>query len=441
MKYSKYAPVALLLWGVVVAGFLMGAEAADRKWPPYRSVATTKAELVNLWRSARGRIDEPYVKTGQRRTVVIHRRDAMAPGMTMISGVGPAGSLFVKLVDAEGQALHAWDIDWFRLWPDARHVPDNLKPKQRPGTGIHGMLLSANGDLTFNFDGLGLMQLDICGRPKWRLPRLTSHSLYRDAAGDFWTFDFVERKQPLPDRPNLGPPFFEFTVLKVSPQGRVLREIPVTDLLLRNGYQGMLYESAVSGDTRMNGDTLHLNSVELFPANLKSGLFKAGDVMMSFRNTNSIVVFDPGTLKVRKVIFGPFVRQHDPHFVDGSTITVFDNNNVGAGAPRASSRVVAYSVSDGTSKVLFEGTPAHPFYTYSLGKQYTLANGDLLLTEAQSGRVLEVSPGGEVVWEYFNHVKPGILAQVSDAQRITPAYMSADRLKALAANCPRKAGV
>jgi hypothetical protein len=439
VKDSRLLSLALLLWGVAVFAYLFGTVSAARNWFPFPAIQQSVGLAKKLARGALGRVDPPYVKTKERRTAVLHGAGQVAPGLTLISGVGPDRSLFIKLIDVQGRVHHAWDADWFRLWPNPRHVPQKQRPKSRPGSDVHGMLLSGNGDLTFNYDGLGLIQLDVCGRPKWRLPRLTGHSLFRDEHGDLWTFDYVIRTKPDPAQPNRGPRYFEYRILKVSPQGQVLQEIPVDDLFIRNGYRGLLYLNVNEQDndsTATSGDTLHLNSIEVFPSTMKSSVFHPDDVMVSMRNINAIVVFDPRTLVIRKLIIGRFVRQHDAHFADGSTITLFDNNNLGEPPDRASSRVLAYSVADDSERVLFEGTKAHPFYSYIMGKQYTLANGDLLVTEAVAGRALEINPKGEVVWEYFNQAGPGKLASLSDAQRIAPSLMDDARLKALAASCP-----
>lgn len=439
MKLWRHLPIALLVWGVAVMAFGYGLAAATYRWFPYPQMMETKSLAATVVSNALGRAHLPYVASGERRTVIRHAGMTPSPGLTLISGVGPKGMLFAKLVDFDGRTVHAWDLDWFRLWSDARHVPDHDRPKQRPGTEVHGMLLSAEGELTFNYEELGTMRVDICGRPKWRLPRITSHSLTEDDEGNIWTIEHIVRTTPDPRLPNLGPPFVDYNILKLSPQGQVLRAIPLSTVLIRSGYRGLLYMDVnqdANDFTKTWGDTLHLNSVEIFPAHLKSDYFRKGDILVSIRNLNGLVVIDPETLLVRKLVIGRFVRQHDPRFLDGSTITVFDNNNVGASPDKASSRLVAYSVKDDTERVLFEGTPAHPFYTYMMGKQRRLANGDFLLTEAVGGRILEVSAGGEPVWEFYNHAGPGLLGLVTGAQRIAPDFLSFERLKALAAQCP-----
>jgi hypothetical protein len=116
----------------------------------------------------------------------------------------------------------------------------------------------------------------------------------------------------------------------------------------------------------------------------------------------------------------------DNHFVD----------NKDKDLSKVSSRILSYSLKDGSTHVLFEGTPAHPFYSRTMGKHERLANGDLLMADTLNGRVLEVTPQGDVVWEYFNHTgRENTLALVTQADRIQPSYLSAAKLKELTLKC------
>ncbi len=426
-----------MIWGLMVAPFVYGYAVGRFETFPFAAMNHAWEQFKAVKESLTGKLPDYYIPTSQRRTAVLHQPGRVAPGMTLLTGVGPKGVLFAKLVDADGRLEHYWDLDWFRMWPDARHVPADRLPKQRPGADIHGIVLSPNGDLTFNFGSLAMVQVDVCDRIKWRLPRLTHHAMDQDASGNFWTLDLVLHDKPAPGLPNYQPPFEDDGVLEVSPDGRVLRRFSVFDLLRENGLQGLLYMSSIdNASTTATGDTLHVNDVDVFPASMQPGLFKPGDVMVSLRNINVVFVFDPATRKIKQLVAGHFIRQHDTDFLDGSTISVFDNNNVGLPQAEASSRIVQYSFKTGQDAVLFQGSKAVPFYSYFMGKQQRLDNGDLLLTEATQGHALEVNAKGEPVWEYFNQLGGGNLGVIEEAMRIPPTTLSAQTLQRLAAKCP-----
>ena len=123
-------------------------------------------------------------------------------------------------------------------------------------------------------------------------------------------------------------------MVQISPQGELLQTISLMKLLKDNGYDGLMNLSTLIGrEPRVSGDVYHLNDVEVFPRSLPEGVFKHGDVMVSLRNINTVLVFDPKALKIRFVSTGQFVRQHDPDFIDGNRFSVYDNNLVAPPPP------------------------------------------------------------------------------------------------------------
>jgi hypothetical protein len=356
--------------------------------------------------------------------VIVHRPEAFSEGLTLVSGLTKDGNLEVKVITREGEALHRWHIDWFDgFWPDPHHIPKEKLPRTRPATHIHGMALLKNGDLVFNLDNLGLARVGLCGNVVWRLPYQTHHSLEMDETGNFWAAGEKWIKKRSPAMPHYRPPFWEFTVLEVTPGGEILREISISALLIKSGLQGLLYMTPKENWwTEESDDTLHLNDVEVFPSYLQPGVFEKGDVMISLRNINAVMVFNPDTLKVKYLSVGKAVHQHDPDFVDGDTISIFDNN-VAPEFRRPQSRIVTMSTKDDQVRVVYSGSDKRPFYTDIMGKHQWLPKGNVLITESMKGRAFEINREGELVWEYFNLVDKGLLALVSEAQRL-PSFFT-----------------
>jgi hypothetical protein len=115
--------------------------------------------------------------------------------------------------------------------------------------------------------------------------------------------------------------------------------------------------------TSVSGDTLHLNDIEPFPSTLQPGLFSPGDLLISLRNIHTVFVFTVATRKIKHVWTGEFVRQHDPDFLDGNTISVFDNNNIDSEAGGQQSRILLLSAASGERTVYFAGSDDAPFYS------------------------------------------------------------------------------
>lgn len=360
----------------------------------------------------------------------LHSADTVAPGSVLVSGISEDNELMAKIVDNQGKVIHQWAIDWFKLWPNPEHLNEKIRPKEKPGSHIQGIVFMPDGDLVFNFEHLGLMRLSFCGEVVWRLPYRTHHSVHLDESGNLWVGGQIDHDEPLTELPNHNAPFIEPTVLEVSSAGRILTEISVFDLLIENGLQGLLYMSTTNNwGTSVSGDTLHLNDVESFPSTFKNGEFERGDILISLRNINTILVFNKNTRKIKYINIGSFIRQHDPDFVDGNTISVFDNNNLSspstssfAGETGLSSRIVVLNVLENRTSVFFEGSKDNPFFTNIMGKHQWLPNGNALISESRSGRAFEITSEGDVVWEYYNVVQEDVLGLIDEVQRLPPQF-------------------
>jgi hypothetical protein len=369
-----------------------------------------------------------YRHTDRTETVMVHRPNAFSEGLTLVSGLTKEGNTEVKVLTPDGEALHRWRIDWFDgFWPDPHHIPEEDLPRSRPASYIHGMALLNNGDVIFNLDLLGMARVGLCGNVIWRLPYQTHHALHVDETGNIWVAGQKRIKERSPDLPGYQPPFVEFTVLKVTPGGDILREISIFDVLIKNKLHGLLYMSPKDSwkdawSMEVSGDTLHLNDVEIFPSYLQPGVFEAGDIMISLRNISAVMVFNPDTLHIKYLSIGKVVRQHDPHFVDGERISIFDNNNVASESEGPQSRIVVVSAPHDQMQVMYSGSGEQPFYTAIMGKHQWLPNGNILITESLKGRAFEVDPEGKLVWEYFNVVDKGRLALLTEAHRLPPFF-------------------
>lgn len=349
---------------------------------------------------------------------------AVQPGLTLLTAVGRDARLEARVVELDGSVVQHWSLDWFETWPDAEHVPDIFMPKQTPGTNIHGAAVMDNGDLVFNFEYQGLVRMDVCGEVVWRLPYLTHHSVFVDEeSGHLWVSGKRFHEEPVARLPNHRPPFAEPTVLEISPNGDILREISVFEILSNNDMEGLLqlkdFSEILKEKGTTTGDTLHLNDVEVFPSHLSADQFKPGDVMISLRNIHTVLVFDPESLEVTFVKTGDVIGQHDPDFIDGSTISVFDNHVTSEADALRQSRVMMLTAPEGEAEVYYEGTESQPFYTEVMGKHQWLENGNLLLTEATKGRAFEVDTQGKIVWQLVNLVdEEDWVGELSEAQRL-----------------------
>jgi hypothetical protein len=418
----------LFLVSACFLAFLYGVVASRYQLFPYPVLA----QAVAAARSIGSEPFRPYA-TPLRPADLVRDERAASPGLTLLTLLGPNKEMLIRIVDLEGTTVHEWRVDWFEIWPDHDHLdpqgqpgPQSLPgetPQSRPGTHIHGADLLDNGDVVFNFEHLGLVRLDACGGVVWRLPYRTHHSLEVDAAGDIWASGQINHYQTPPPLPNHQAPVVQYTVLHISPDGHIIDEIPVDAILRENDRFGLLYMSSLANRrVEVRGDTLHLNDVEPVPTGMTPGLFRPGDVMISLRNINTVLVFEQATRKIKYLDVGRFVRQHDPDFIDGNTISVFDNNNLDGDDGPPHSRIWRIGVDTGEAEIFYAGDHDRGFFTDIMGKHQWLPNGDLLLTESARGRAFELDPSRRIVWEYVNFLPDGRAGLLEEAKRLDPRF-------------------
>lgn len=124
-----------------------------------------------------------------------------------------------------------------------------------------------------------------------------------------------------------------------------------------------------------------------------AGLGLAGDVLVSIRNFDLIADVDPRRRRVRWTWgVGILDRQHDPSVMPNGHVLLFDNR-----PSTGQSRVVEMSPPSGRI-VWSQGG----FFSNTQGACQALPNGNVLIVESRTGRALEVTRTGEVVWEFYN---------------------------------------
>ena len=177
-------------------------------------------------------------------------------------------------------------------------------------------------------------------------------------------------------------------------------------------------------------DVLHTNDVEILSRDDAPAfpLFEAGDALVSFRNLNLLIVFDPESGVVKWSQTGPWLRQHDPDFLPDGRILVFDNRDDGAESRLlGGSRLLAVDPVTREVETIYEGTPEEPFFTSGRGEADVLDNGNFLVTETGAGRVFEVTPDGAIVWSFIHRYDADRVLYVNAASRYPESFGDFDR--------------
>lgn len=305
--------------------------------------------------------------------------DAITPGFTLIAGLSKdqdRSAFDVSLYDEEGQRRHVWPVDYARL------DPEGLKPLN---VMLHGMEVFEDGSIAVTFDaGNAIARLDACGEPIWSRNGGYHHSIHRDETGGLWVWR-------------------ENTITRLDEEtGEETYALNLEDgIMRRDGEEdgAIAVRSFIGGeeqDLSYTGDPFHANDVEPLSIGMAEAFpgFEAGDLLISLREINLVAVVDPESGALKWWQHGPWLKQHDPDFQPDGTITVYDN-----GSGTGTSKIRRIDPETRETRTIMAGSDSFPFYSWQRGKHQVLESGNLLVTEAQHGRVFEVTPTGATVWE------------------------------------------
>lgn len=422
MRPSHFAKVFFVL-SVALIAFLLGFATRWHGWFPNEVLEEASDQATTLSKYWSGRpvplADRVYDRSGAR-TLDSNR---VQPGLTAITSTWQTNDTWsagVKLIDHTGQTVHHWPIDKEALFPDSL----DLRWAYPEVRALHGTYVFPNGDLLVNLSRVGTVRLDPCGRVQWHSTEGNHHSIARAKDGSFWIPGTSQRPRQTsaayPDGyPGLDEPVWGEELLHIDEDGELLQKINVLDVLYANGlerYTVKANQPEAGTDGPATEDLLHLNDVEpLSPAMADEyPLFDAGDLVISLREPHLVFVLDPDTEETKWHASAPYIQQHDPDFIGDGWIGVFDNNEdfTERGKMLGGSRIVALQPHTDSMEVRFPTASSEPFYTDVRGKWQGLQNGNMLLTEAQAGRVAEVDPQGRTVWEWVQPSYNGSLVPV-----------------------------
>lgn len=311
--------------------------------------------------------------------VVRHERGRAWPGVNLYSSETEPGAF---LLDMEGEILLYLEDSRRRArpWKLIEAVPPD-----------RFAALAADGEI---------LLVDRRGRILWERRRTFHHDFEVEADGTLWAIDRRVRRVPQLSRLK---PVRDDHLVAISAEGRLELEVSSVELLLGEPELLAVAESQRRPALDLEVDVFHTNTITPLPYDVvRDGrvLFEAGDLLTCWRNLDTVAVVDPRgpDRKPRLRWFwgpGEIEWPHHPTLVEGGNLLIFDN-----GTFRGWSRVIELDPVSGEIVWEYRGDPPESFFTSSRGSAQRLPNGNTLITDSMSGRVFEVTPGGEIVWEF-----------------------------------------
>lgn len=354
-------------------------------------------------------------------SVTAYDKDKTQPGYNFFtSGHGPEA----VLVDMEGKVIHRWRKTFDEIWPD---YPISVEGRGNTEYWRRAHLFP-NGDVIAMHEGLGLLKLDKDSNVLWAHPYRVHHDFDFRPNGDILV---LTREAHIVPRINEKTPIMEDFITLLDPEGNEKGSMSLLECFEKSGPEHSWTEAArvfwEKEKTRktawFQADIFHTNSLEIIdrPAQGRGYRFNPGDVLLSFCHLDMIAVVELVEGTVTWSMTGRSALQHDPHLLPDDSIVFFDNH-----WKPLNSRATAIDPATGVVQWSFSGTEGDTLYSTSCGTVDPLANGSFLITESDQGRALEVTPEGEVVWEFYNPYRAGpnqeYIATLFEVQRIELDY-------------------
>lgn len=351
--------------GVLVVAWVMSAGGEDRN--------DTLEELKSL-----GYIDSAPTDNPEDRGVVWLTERAYR-GQTLLSSRHRATA---QLLDIRGTIIKKWRDSAREPW---MHV------ELQPGDELLALAKDRH-----------LVRLDASSKVLWRLTMRAHHDF--TVASDERIL-VLSRRRAIKRFGGLGAlPVLEDLLVWVSRDGQVESEHSVFDLvadqipprkvarLRRLHRRGVPARRLTTPE--FAGDLTHANAVRILHRAIPD-IAPAGAVLLSLRELDRIVIVDE---KLEAILWawgeGELEGQHHATQIDTGNILVFDN-----GVRRKRSRALEIDPVGGA--IVWRYT-APKLYTRLRGAAQKLPNGNVLITESDSGHAIEVTEAGEKVWEFWN---------------------------------------
>ncbi len=435
---------------IVIAGsFGAGLYSGDRHNWAYRSLksitSTIKLVLHELSGDVASTRPENFIRPSRK----------PGSGVT-IDKIGDDGQLILltsffdghtglRLIRRDGTIVADWPVSLSAHFPDLSYIGDTA-PTSDQNVDIHGAVMEPDGSVVFNYEYVGAIRLSRCGDVTWTLKEPAHHSVAKAEKGGYWIPGrrFFASGSTAPE--DQFPPFTlkqtdglftDDVIMHVSEDGQVLQQKSVMRILYENGLEPLITASGdmFQPDMPTRRQLLHVNKVAELPSAYAAAfpMFAPGDLLVSLRNYNLLMVVDPITWKVKWHQTGPWRRQHDPEFLADGRIAMFNNNTYRSSlrtfdrfdpdAPFVT-EVGIVDPANGSYEDFYGNRPGQEMLSVIRGKIDPTPKGGFLITEFEAGRAIEIDASRQVVWEYINRYDDQFTLKITEAKLYPESYFT-----------------
>lgn len=420
--------------------------------------------------------------------VTVYEPDRCYNGYTLLSSFGehenPSGSGVYHgalLVDMDGSLVHEWEIVGFpaKMLRDGHVLGYHAARDDGTGHLEYDYLVELDwqGNEVWRWDR---WDVDAHGNPICRGHHDFEREGYLEASYGSGMNRSIEDPRSLVlshetlTRPEIAPwPLEDDVIIEVDAEGNILWEWHATDHFEEFGFDAAAKKALQTVQAPMPeilgggadvSDWLHTNCISYLGPNRwwdgGDNRFNPENIIADSRQANIQYIIEKATGRIVWKVgpdYGPgrperglgqIIGQHHTHMIakglpGAGNILLFDNGGLAGygrslasfGRPtypnkmRTYSRVIEYNPV--TLELVWEYKRPVPgpgenyrFFSYYISSAQRLPNGNTLINEGDTARVFEVTPSGDLVWEYlspyldFTHnTIPGIFGCAPDTYR------------------------
>jgi hypothetical protein len=312
-----------------------------------------------------------------------HDRERATPGFTLFT---PLGLNKTHLVNMKGELVHEWDLP---------AEPGNYAYLLNNGN-LLAAVRSQGGPKGLPAKGGHLLEMDWDGNLVWEhIDHVQHHDFRRLPDGNTIYLGWKLLSEEQVKRHTGGAPGTEHadgvygdTIIEITPQGDV-----VWDWFVGTDMEIEKYPNHPGSWRR---EYAHGNTLAPCPN---------GDIIINQRMNGTMAIIDKQTKKIRWAMQDfTFGQQHDVQMLDNGNLLFFANGALNAtyDGPEVGSRVI--ELDPETNAIQWEYSTKAPrdFFSWFISGCQRLTSGNTLICEGIYGRFFEVTPDGDIVWDYVS---------------------------------------
>ncbi len=303
------------------------------------------------------------------------------------------GGTRMNLIDRAGTQIKTWQFK-----PNCPTLPNEVS--KRDGT-LHHAIISDDNHIYVAFKHVELAKFTMRGERVWSSCLPVHHEIIELPGNKILTLGLREVAEQYQGKGYL---YVVDELLTIdSSTGELISSDNLYKPLQKLGLQHhakKVYQNFLRREGRPH-EVMHSNSIAILTRDFE-GVGEKGDLLISAKHLNLIFVYDQDKRDIswhwgRDILRG----QHTPLPLENGNFLIFNN-----GYKKHGTYVI--ELNPQTKEIVWQYPPSKDqrFYCPTMGNAFRLSNGNTIIGNGHYGYAIEVTPGGDIVWQWNNGRTP-----------------------------------